>query len=289
MANDTTTEQATGSKTWVEKIIHEIRETVFTIAVFVPFWLVFSTFVYELRSIPSESMVPALQVGDRVAVSKFSYGYNRHSVPFNIGSWFIGDDESDPSNRVMGSAPRRGDVIVFQHPSSNKVMIKRIVGLPGDTVQYKDGLLFLNGEEVKRELVRTFSYVQGDSSRMLRTAAEYRETLPGEKGTHLIHEFSDNECLDRTPIFRVPEGHVFMMGDNRDNSEDSRASSGHPGMAAAFPDAWNCRAISGGEPAVGFVPFDHLIGRAETVLFSLYACRRADGAECAAPRLWRAL
>ncbi|MDZ4762353.1 MAG: signal peptidase I [Alphaproteobacteria bacterium] len=290
MTSETSAEQPVADKkSFGERVIHEIRETAMTIAVFVPFWLVFSTFVYELRSIPSESMVPALQVGDRVAVAKFAYGYDRNSVPFGLGRLFIGDDKSRPDQKAFSSLPKRGDVIVFQHPNDPKVMIKRIIGLPGDTVQYMDGKLNLNGAEVPREEVRATTYVQSDSARMLRTATEYLEQLPGEAKAHRIHEFSDDECLDRTPIFRVPDGHVFMMGDNRDNSEDSRASSGHPNMAAAFPEAWNCRAISGGEMAVGFVPLDHLIGRAETVLFTLHGCRRADGAECAAPRLWRGL
>jgi len=276
-------------KTLVDKIVHEIRETAITIAVFVPFWLVFSTFVYELRSIPSESMVPALQVGDRVAVSKFAYGYDRNSIPFGLGHFFLPDDPDNPDERVFASPPQRGDVAVFQHPSSPKVMIKRIVGVPGDTVQVLNGRLLVNGEEVAREPVRRTTYVQNDSAGMVRTADEYLERLPGQTDGHLIHEFSDNECLDRTPIFRVPAGHVFMMGDNRDNSEDSRAASGHPGLAAAFPEAWSCRAIAGGEKAVGFVPFDHLIGRAETVLFTLHACRRAEGTECPRSRLWKGL
>jgi signal peptidase I len=290
MTSDTSTDQTVAEKkSWGERIVHEIRETAMTIAVFVPFWLVFSTFVYELRSIPSESMVPALQVGDRVAVAKFAYGYDRNSAPFGLGALFIKDDKDNPNEKVLASLPKRGDVIVFQHPNDPKVMIKRVVGLPGDTVQYMDGRLILNGEMIARDEVRSTTYVQSDSARMLRTATEYREQLPGEEKPHLIHEFSDNECLDRTPIFRVPEGHVFMMGDNRDNSEDSRAASGHPGMSAAFPEAWNCRAILGGEMAIGFVPVDHLIGRAETVLFTLHGCRRAEGAECAAPRLWKGL
>ena len=106
-----------------------------TIAIFVPFWLLFSTFFYELRSIPSESMVPALQVGDRVAVAKFAYGYNRNSIPFGLGLFVIGDDPKDnPERALAGLDAERGDVIVFQHPHSGQVMIKRLIGLPGDTV-----------------------------------------------------------------------------------------------------------------------------------------------------------
>jgi signal peptidase I len=290
MTTETTSEEASagGRKSVAERVIHEIRETAITIAVFVPFWLVFSTFIYELRSIPSESMVPALQVGDRVAVAKFVYGYNRNSVPFGLGRWFIGDDPDNPEDGVWVRQPKRGDVAVFQHPHDNKVMIKRVIGLPGDTIQLKGGRLHINGEEIAREEVRRTSYVQADGTRLLTTATEYRETLPGEDGSHLIHEWRDSAPLDRTPIFKVPAGHVFMMGDNRDNSEDSRACSGHPGLAELAPEAWNaCNPV--GDKAVGFVPMDHLIGRADTVLFTLHACRRAEGAECPAPRLWRGL
>ena len=110
---------------------HAIAWFAIAIAIFVPFWLLFSTFFYELRSIPSESMVPALQVGDRVAVAKFAYGYNRNSIPFGLGLMVIGDDPKNSEERIMGSNPHRGDVIVFQHPHSDRVMIKRLVGLPG--------------------------------------------------------------------------------------------------------------------------------------------------------------
>jgi signal peptidase I len=269
-----------------------VKETAITIAVFVPFWLLFSTFVYELRSIPSESMVPALQVGDRVAVAKFTYGHNRNSAPFGIGTWVMGDDEAKPEEGIWVRSPKRGDVVVFQHPHQNRVMIKRVIGLPGDAIEMREGKLFINDKEVGREEVRKTTYVTSDNSRQLITATEYREQLPGEEGSHLIHEFTDNGDLDITPIFRVPEGHLFMMGDNRDNSEDSRAPSGHRDLAAAFPEAWKnppVLASSTRNDAIGFVPFDHLIGRAETVLFTLHACRKAEGAECPEGRMWKGL
>ncbi|MEM6626682.1 MAG: signal peptidase I [Pseudomonadota bacterium] len=277
-----------GRKSIVEWVKHEVRELAATIAVFLPIWLVFTTFAYELRSIPSESMVPALQVGDRVAVSKFAYGYTRNSIPFGIGRLLLGDDKSDPNERLFGRAPKRGDVVVFKHPNADKVMIKRLVGLPGDTLQMRGGRLFVNGAEVGREQVRTVAYAP-HGSRFTRNAVEYRETLP-DGSNYLIHEFGDSNDHDRTPIFRVPDGHVFMMGDNRDNSEDSRAPSGHPDLAAAYPHGWNNGPARVGQPTgLGYVPLDHLIGRAETVLFSLYRCRRAEGQECAQPRMWRGL
>ena len=280
-----------------KKLFHEFRETAMTIAIFVPFWLVFSTFVYELRSIPSESMVPALQVGDRVAVAKFAYGYNRNSVPFGLGLFVIGDDKDNTEERWFGSMPKRGDVIVFQHPfDPNKVMIKRLIGLPGDSVEVKGGKLYLNDNELPRERVRATTYIPDDNSR-LTTATEYRQTIPTGEGDNtksfLIHEFSDSDSLDETPRFTVPAGHVFMMGDNRDNSEDSRAPSGHRRMATQFPEAWPYRPASlpadTRDDAVGYVPMDYLIGRAETVLFTLHACKQAPGAECPEGRLWNGL
>ena len=296
-----------------KKILHEFRETALTIAIFVPFWLLFSTFVYELRSIPSESMVPALQVGDRVAVAKFAYGYNRNSIPFGLGLFVIGDKKCpDQPNAAQakecveaenwfGSKPKRGDVIVFQHPHSDRVMIKRLIGLPGDAVEVKVGRLYLNDVEVPREKVRTTTYIPDDNSRIT-TAVEYRQTIPtGDKDkdgkdatkSFLIHEFSDSESLDETPRFLVPAGHVFMMGDNRDNSEDSRAPSGHRRLAAQFPEAWPYRgaglSADTRDDAVGMVPMDYLIGRAETVLFTLHGCKQAPGAECPEGRMWKGL
>jgi signal peptidase I len=295
MTTETSTEPAgedAPKKSLGAKALHEVRETALTIAVFVPFWLLFSTFVYELRSIPSESMVPALQVGDRVAVAKFAYGYNRNSIPFGIGTLVIGDDPKNPDERMFGSLPHRGDVIVFQHPNNPRVMIKRCIGLPGDTIEMRGGHLFLNGQEVPRTETRRTTYVQ-DGNNTLVTATEYREQLPGEKNSHLIHEFSDTSDLDDTPIFKVPPGHVFMMGDNRDNSEDSRAPSGHRSMAMQFPEAWPHRGFNPNQPAtddaIGYVPIDYLIGRAETVLFTLHGCKRAEGAECPEGRLWKGL
>lgn len=270
-----------------QRILGEIRETLVTIAVFAPIWLVFTTLVYDERYIPSESMVPALQVGDRLAVAKFAYGYDRNSPPFGLGRLILGDGPDNPDAKLFARLPKRGDVAVFRHPHEKMVLIKRVIGLPGDTVQMRDGLLYLNGQPVKREEIRKTAYRQSDEAHMPVAATEYRERLPGEAGSHLIHEFSDQSCLDRTPIFRVPAGHVFMMGDNRDNSEDSRAPSGHPDLARAFPDAWNCRESLSGPRAIGFVPVDDLIGRAETVLWTLHVCRKDAGLDCPAPRLWR--
>lgn len=253
------------------------------IALFIVFWLLFSTFAFHLRSIPSESMLPTLQVGDRVVVSNLAYGYNRSSIPFGLGLAFIPDDPANPNERILGGNPRRGDVVFFQRPHrDNQILVKRVIGLPGDTVQMKTGRLFLNGKEIPRTGARTVSYVSDGGS--LVTATEYAEQLPGEKQAHLIHEWSDDGPLDATPEFKVPEGHVFLMGDNRDNSEDSRAPSGHRDLAKRVPEAWPnmppMLSSDTSDDAIGFVPFDYLIGKAETVLFTLHTCQKAPGAEC---------
>jgi signal peptidase I len=273
------TPQKTGIWAWLGR---EVRETLVTIAIFAPIWLVFTSLVFEMRSIPSESMVPSLQVGDRVVVNKFVYGYSRYSPSFGTGRLLpLGE------GRWLGEPPEQGDVVVFVHPRLDKVMIKRLIGMPGDVVEMKSGRLIINGEPVSRQFVRRTNYRQHRGS--IVTAAEYFETLPNGK-RHLIHEFADDECLDRTPVFQVPPGHYFMMGDNRDNSLDSRAIEGHPELAAQVPGAWNCPGqMYAGEPGIGFVPSDNLLGRAETVLFTFNFCRNTRGLDCPAPRVWRGL
>ncbi|KJS44239.1 MAG: signal peptidase [Rhodospirillaceae bacterium BRH_c57] len=209
-----------------------IGETIRTVIYAVLIALVVRTVAYEPFNIPSGSMIPTLLVGDYLFVSKFSYGYSRHSFPFSM---------VPIEGRVLGEGPERGDVAVFKFPGDNTTdYIKRVIGLPGDTIQVQMGRLFINGEAVERERVEDF--VIRDHFGNVRRLGRFTETLPNGT-THEILEESDFERYDNTSLFRVPEGHYFMMGDNRDHSEDSRGS-------------------------VGFVPVENLVGRAEVLFFS---------------------
>ncbi len=211
-----------------EGFAETVKTVVYTLVVAV----VIRTFLFEPFNIPSGSMISTLLVGDYLFVSKYSYGYSRHSAPFSVVPF---------SGRIFKSEPERGDVIVFKLPSDNKTdYIKRLVGLPGDTVRMQDGRLIINGQLVEREKVDEYTY--RDTMGGMRRPTRYKETLPGGK-SHVILEEGDNRRLDNTPEFVVPPGHYFMMGDNRDNSVDSRAD-------------------------VGFVPADNLVGRAEFLFFS---------------------
>jgi signal peptidase I len=192
------------------------------------------TIAFEPFNIPSGSMIPTLLVGDYLFVSKFSYGYSRYSMPFGPNLF---------SGRIFGRLPQRGDVAVFKLPRDpSQDYIKRIIGLPGDRISVRGGILHINGEPVRREALGPF-VVEGDGPRM--TVRLYREILPGGR-MHDIIEYSDNQPNDNTQEYVVPPGHVFAMGDNRDNSQDSR-----------FLDA------------VGFIPIENLVGRAEFIFFSV--------------------
>lgn len=272
-----------------DKIVHEVREWAVTLAIFIPAFYIFSFVIYEQRVIPSESMVPNLQVGDRVAVNKFAYGYSRYSLPW--GLWRL---VPEGEGRVFGGKPERGDVAVFMHPHTDRVMIKRIIGLPGDQVQMIDEQIYLNGEPIERDFVRRVSYVPHRESRSV-TAREYRETV--EDASWLTHQWrqgpEQRHSLDTTPVFKVPEGHYLFMGDNRDNSEDGRSTTGHcPPNDQGVIDRAGCdlpRGVSPEEASIGFVPAENLIGRADTVLFSTYSCASANAEPCMKKRLWRGL
>lgn len=209
-----------------------LGETLLTVIYAVLIALVIRTFAFEPFNIPSGSMIPTLLVGDYLFVSKYSYGYSKHSFPMSLAPF---------SGRILESAPQRGDVVVFKTPADDKTdFIKRVIGLPGDTVRMQDGRLFINGQLVERERVDEYTYRDTYGSVLRQTL--YNETLPGGM-KHPILEDGDHSRFDNTAEFKVPEGHFFMMGDNRDNSLDSRAD-------------------------VGYVRAENLVGRAEFIFFS---------------------
>lgn len=193
------------------------------------------TFLLEPFNIPSGSMKPTLLVGDYLFVSKPSYGFSKHSFPFSFAPI---EDRILYGDRM----PERGDVIVFKLPKNPRIdFIKRIVALPGDTVQVKEGRLYLNDQIVPRKAIGLTQDIEGFQKQ---TVTEYVETLPnGYK--HLIYETSDSHPLDNTKKFTVPAGHYFVMGDNRDNSTDSRV-----------------------QDEVGFIPYENIVGRAAFLFFS---------------------
>lgn len=194
------------------------------------------TFAYEPFNIPSSSMVPTLLVGDYLFVSKFSYGYSRFSLPLSPDLF---------SGRIFGRMPRRGDVAVFKYPRDESIdYIKRIIGLPGDHIQVTHGQLYVNGTEVPRQPAGEYVSDEEGIHLVLR---RYLETLPGG-AQHYILKATDQGEMNNTPEYVVPPDHVFAMGDNRDNSADSRFMNG-----------------------VGFVPMDNLVGRAEFLFFSINA------------------
>ncbi|HPD83529.1 MAG: signal peptidase I [Alphaproteobacteria bacterium] len=214
----------------------EVSEFAKTAIIAVLLALIIRTFLYEPFNIPSGSMLPTLKVGDYLFVSKPAYGYSRYSIPFGLANF---------EGRSFEKEPQRGDVVVFKLPTNPSTdYIKRLIGLPGDTIQMIQGRLYINGELVEREAV---GYVESDDNAesARRPVMEYIETLPGGI-MHRIYEEGDNEDLDNTPLYTVPPRHYFMMGDNRDNSQDSRVQS-----------------------LVGFVPFENFVGRADIIFFSI--------------------
>ena len=241
------------------RAVAELGETVRFLAGVAAVWFVLVTFAFAAFHMPSESMQPSLQVGDRVLVSKWAYGYSRHSLPLGMGyllpeSW---------SGRILGRLPERGDVVVIRDPEQGINLIKRVVGLPGDTVEVRAGQLYLNGDAVPRDPLDVVRY--RDHGGEVVQVAQYDETLPGGP-VHVIYERGDDYGLDNAGPFRVPADHVFLMGDNRDRSQDSRARYG-----------------------IGYVHTDQLVGRAETVLFTFASCRREEGLICPPWRVWRGL
>ncbi len=239
--------QASGKTEDKEPAKNEALVLLKDLVVIVLFYLVFTTFGWGSFHIPSGSMEPTLEVGDRIFVSKLSYGYNRFSFHF--------DPEFIPEERLFDDAPERGDVVVFTLPyRDHNDFIKRVIGLPGDTVQLKQGRLYINGNLVERTFIRDVNYT--DYNGIDQRAKEYEETLPGGV-KHRIYERTDKGDYDNTSLYVVPQGHYFMMGDNRDASSDSRVLSN-----------------------MGYVKHAYLVGRADVTTFSLYDCDQGKDVFC---------
>jgi signal peptidase I len=198
--------------------------------------VVVRTLFFQPFNIPSGSLVPTLLIGDYLFVSKYSYGYSKHSMPFSPPLF---------DGRVWGSEPKRGDIAVFKLPKDNSTdYIKRVIGLPGDRIQVLGGVLHVNGQAVPRE--RVGDYRTQDPFGRTQSVPMYKETLPNGVAYNVIERDGDRGYWDNTNVYTVPAGHFFMMGDNRDNSTDSRD-----------------------EGSVGAVPYENFVGRAEIIFFSI--------------------
>jgi len=225
-----------------------LAETIRTMATALIVALVIRTLLFQAFSIPSGSMEATLLVGDYLFVSTYAYGYTHYALPFSPPLF---------SGRVFGSQPKRGDVAVFRLPGDDSIdYIKRVIGLPGDRIEMIDGLLHINGVAVKRE--RAEDYIEREGQYRTRVR-RWRETLPNRVSYQTLDRIENSE-YDNTAPYLVPPGHFFMMGDNRDNSNDSRVSPARGG--------------------VGYVPFENIVGRAEIIFFSI-----GDGAH--AWQVWR--
>ncbi len=224
-------------------------ETIKTLVYALLIALAVRTVAFEPFHIPSGSMIPTLLIGDFVFVSKYSYGYSRYSIPFSppLFGW-------SKTGRIMGSFPKRGDVVVFRNTrDTSQDWVKRVIGLPGDHIQVKQGLLFINGKQLPRDTVGDYEAPDANGTRVL--AKEYSETLPNGV-RHPILKYSDEDHFDvasevdanNTTEYVVPDDDLFMMGDNRDDSMDSRFQN-----------------------ALGFVPLENVVGKAQFIFFSFDA------------------
>ena len=248
---------------------NSVIETIKTVVYALLIAGIFRTLFFQPFWIPSGSMKETLLIGDFLFVNKMTYGYSFASCPtiripvvgLNIDAedicGFVGGDNT----RLFGGEPQRGDVVVFRHPVNGQDYIKRLVGLPGETVQVIGGVLHINGQPVQLEDDGIFEEVMtAQGPQRLRPRCENGpvgeggaclksrqiETLPGGR-SHIVLNIA-RQSSDDTPLYTVPAGHFFFMGDNRDNSTDSRV----PQQAGG----------------VGFVPYENLIGRADRIMFS---------------------
>lgn len=216
--------------------VSEIVEIVKTVVYALLIALVLRVLLFQPFTIPSASMEPNLLEGDYIIVSKYSYGYSRHSVPFSPPLF---------DGRVMDQAPKRGDIVVFKLPRDGRTdYIKRLIGMPGDRIEVRGGQIILNGQPIPREELPPGLVDTGYG--FTREVARYRETLPDGR-SYVTYDMGPDGADDNRGPYLVPEGHYFFMGDNRDNSLDSRRSL---------------------EEGVGYVPAENLVGKAQVILLS---------------------
>ena len=215
--------------------------------------LVLRIVLFQPYTIPSASMEPALREGDYIIVSKYAYGWSRRSIPFSPPLF---------SGRVFAHQPKRGDVVVFAFPPDpSKDFIKRLIGLPGDTIQVKEGVVYVNGKATtETKLSPEVSDTAFDTPLQL---DRYQQSV-GKKSFN-IYSQNREQPVENTGVFSVPQGCYFMMGDNRDNSLDSRFNSG---VTTSCQTASVQPFMGASEPGVGFVPAENLEGRAEIILAS---------------------
>ena len=211
-------------------VIYENIKTLFYALVIA---VIIRSLFFQPFYIPSSSMEPTLLIGDRIFVKKYSYGYSRHSFPFSPPLF---------ANRMFNKAPNYGDLVVFKTPADNRTdYIKRLIGLPGDTIQFRDGKLFLNEDEILRTQIKNDLKIRcGTSSPEVNA---FKEILPN--GKEYVAVYRKNGTMQNTDKYKVPEGHFFFLGDNRDCSKDSRYLS-----------------------SVGYVSYENLVGNASFVFFS---------------------
>ena len=209
-------------------------EMIRSLAIAILLALIFRSFAFEPFYIPSSSMKSTLLIGDYVFVSKYTYGYSRYSFPLGLNIF---------EGRIGGDEPKRGDAVVFKLPTNTSInYIKRLVGMPGDKIQVLNGELYINSEKVQRKKIENFK--DKDAKGNITSIPQYIETLPNGVSYRVLDQRKHGD-LDNTDVYEVPEGHYFMMGDNRDNSADSRVLR-----------------------TVGFVPEENLVGPANWIFFS---------------------